>query len=380
MYICPLCGTKDSKYFGINKGKIYCRRCVTFQGAEVPYEKKYNFEKVEEKLNYPLSKEQEEISNKILRAYIEGKNILLHAVCGAGKTELTYKVIAHCLSSCLQVGFAIPRRDVVVELLPRLQEAFPSKKVVAVYGGNTSSLKGDIILLTTHQLYRYKNYFDLLIIDETDAFPFSGNELLNDLFFRSLRGTYLMMSATPLPYMEQSIKESNGVYLKLMRRYHNHPLIVPKCEITSFISFFILLKYMNKFIKNHKPLFIFVPTIEEGEILSKKVKIFYKNGEFVSSKTKERSAIISSFKKGELSYLITTSILERGVTVKDLQVIVYHADHELYDEGTLIQISGRVGRKIDAYDGEVIFIASRKTKKMENAIRKIENANEQEGL
>ena len=83
---------------------------------------------------------------------------------------------------------------------------------------------------------------------------------------------------------------------------------------------------------------------------------------------------------GELSYLITTSILERGVTVKDLQVIVYHADHELYDEGTLIQISGRVGRKIDAYDGEVIFIASRKTKKMENAIRKIENANEQEGL
>ena len=68
------------------------------------------------------------------------------------------------------------------------------------------------------------------------------------------------------------------------------------------------------------------------------------------------------------------------MTVKDLQVIVYHADHELYDEGTLIQISGRVGRKIDAYDGEVIFIASRKTKKMENAIRKIENANEQEGL
>ena len=137
---------------------------------------------------------------------------------------------------------------------------------------------------------------------------------------------------------------------------------------------------MNKFIKNHRPLFIFVPTIEEGEILLKKVKIFYKNGEFVSSKTKERSAIISSFKNGELSYLITTSILERGVTVKDLQVIVYHADHELYDEGTLIQISGRVGRKIDAYDGEVIFIASRKTKKMENAIRKIENANEQEGL
>ncbi|MGN1295518.1 MAG: helicase-related protein [Bacilli bacterium] len=380
MYICPLCGAKDERYFGINKGKIYCRRCITFQGNEAPYERKLNFEKVEEKLNYPLSKEQEEISSKILRAFIDGKNILLHAVCGAGKTELTYKVIAHCLSSCLQVGFAIPRRDVVVELLPRLKEAFPSKTVVAVYGGNTSCLKGDIILLTTHQLYRYKNYFDLLIIDETDAFPFSGNELLNDLFFRSLRGTYLMMSATPLPYMVKKIEESNGVYLKLMRRYHNHPLIVPTVELSSFFPFFILLKYMKKFYENRKPFFVFVPTIEEGEILLKKVKIFNKNGDFVSSKTKERNSIIQSFKDGKLSYLITTSILERGVTVKNLQVIVYNADHKLYDEGTLIQISGRVGRKIDAYDGEVIFIASKRTMAMENAIRKIENANEQENL
>lgn len=380
MYICPICGTKDEKYFSLNKGKVYCRRCISFQGKEVPYERKLQFEKVEEKLNYPLSKEQEEISTKILNAFISKKNILLHAVCGAGKTELTYKVIAHCLSSSLRVGFAIPRRDVVIELLPRLKQAFPRSNIVAVYGGNTFSLQGDIILLTTHQLYHYKNYFDLLIIDETDAFPFSGNELLNDLFFRSLRGTYLMMSATPLPYMVKNIHDTDGVYLKLMRRYHNHPLIVPYVELSSFFPFFVLIKYIKKFLNNQKPLFIFVPTIEDGEILLKRVKIFYKNGYFVSSKSSERNRIIQDFKDGKLSYLITTSILERGVTVKNLQVIVYKADHPLYDEGTLIQISGRVGRKIDAWDGEVIFIASKKTPSMLNAIRKIENANEQENL
>ena len=32
----------------------------------------------------------------------------------------------------------------------------------------------------------------------------------------------------------------------------------------------------------------------------------------------------------------------------DVQVIVYEANHKLFDESSLIQISGRVGRKIKA--------------------------------
>ena len=56
--------------------------------------------------------------------------------------------------------------------------------------------------------------------------------------------------------------------------------------------------------------------------------------------------VSNSFKP--VTKLRSTSVLERGVTIKNLQVIVFNAEHELYDEKSLIQISGRVGRKIDA--------------------------------
>ena len=73
--------------------------------------------------------------------------------------------------------------------------------------------------------------------------------------------------------------------------------------------------------------------------------------------------------------LVTTAVLERGVTVKDLQVIVFNADHVLYTSAALIQIAGRAGRKKEYPTGEVIFIASKKTNEMEESIREIERAN-----
>ena len=69
--------------------------------------------------------------------------------------------------------------------------------------------------------------------------------------------------------------------------------------------------------------------------------------------------------------------MERGVTVSDLQVIVYLSDHPIYDSHSLIQIAGRVGRKKDAPEGEVIFLAKRKNKEIERAINEIKFANNQ---
>ena len=149
------------------------------------------------------------MSSKVCEALENKKNILIYAVCGAGKTEILYESMAHFLSKGLQVGFCIPRKDVVIELEPRIREVFPNVEITSVYGGHNDKLTGDIILLTTHQLFRYVNYFDLLIIDETDAFPFSNNEVLKNIFTNSIRGNYIMMSATPLEWMKKKIKEEN---------------------------------------------------------------------------------------------------------------------------------------------------------------------------
>lgn len=376
MVKCERCGCEDLKYFGNNNGKLYCRRCILFKGEIAKSSINNHVEIVQPFLRYPLSIEQDKISKEILDGFINRKNIFLHAVCGAGKTELVYRTIAYCLSNNLQVGFCIPRRDVVIELAPRIQEAFPTKKIVSVYGGNTTYLQGDVIVLTSHQLYRYIHYFDFLIMDETDAFPFANNDVLWDMFFRSIRGNYLLMSATPFNYMIDKIRKEGGIILKLMKRYHGHPLIVPKVILTSFFVKFYTIKATQKFVKENKPVFIFAPTIVEAKELYSVMKIFIKKGNVVHSKSESRERIIEDFKNGKYLYLVTTSILERGVTIKNLQVIVYKADHSFFSDNTLVQISGRVGRKIDSPNGEVIYIANKETKEMKDSIENIKRSNE----
>ena len=84
---------------------------------------------------------------------------------------------------------------------------------------------------------------------------------------------------------------------------------------------------------------------------------------------------MNAFRQNAYKYLVTTSVLERGVTVRNLQVIIYKSDSFVYDSGTLVQISGRVGRKKDAPTGEVIFLANKITKEMRDAIDEIRDKN-----
>lgn len=371
---CEICLAEDDKYFAFNNGKIYCRRCITFKGEKAKINNSSNNEVILE-LKYNLSKKQEEISSNVLKAFINHQNVLINAVCGSGKTELVYKTIEYCLKHKLQVGFAIPRKDVVIDLFPRLKDAFPHQKVISIYGGHTNNLSGDIIILTTHQLYRFENYFDLLILDEVDAFPFYNNQLLNTMFKKSVKGNYIMMSATSLDNIKEEIIKQNGLIFTLNKRYHNHPLPVPTIK-EFFIGKNIYLIYkLNKFLKCNKPTLIFVPTIKICERLYMFLKVFFKNGECVHSQKKNREKIVEDFKKNKVLFLVTTSILERGVTIKNLQVIVYNADNYLFDCKALIQMAGRVGRKIDAYDGEVVFLGGYNSTSMQEAKRKILQAN-----
>lgn len=317
------------------------------------------------------------MSGQILDNYKNHNNTLIYAVCGAGKTELVFKVIEYALKRKESVGFAIPRKDVVIELSERLKNAFPKYKIVSVFGGHHDELNGDIVCLTTHQLYRYNKYFDLLIMDEIDAFPFKDNFVLISLFNRSVRGNHVLMSATPSEELVNKYKTMNNhKFIALHTRYHKKPIPVPTIQIGFGITLaYLVLKNLIRFLKENKPVFIFTPTIEQCEILFKMLKIFAKDGNFVHSKRKERSQIIQEFKKGKYKYLVTTSVLERGVTFKNLQVIVYDAAHEIYSKETLIQISGRVGRVIGATGGEIIYVASKKSKAMEESIKNIEESN-----
>lgn len=373
MLKCKLCGNSDKRYFGKINEKYYCRKCINFKG-QLAFKEETSKDHILS-LNFDLSSDQEDISFSIAKARLQKKNVFLYAVTGAGKTELVYRAMLDTLKEGGRVGFAIPRKDVVIDLYLRIKSAFPKTKVIKVHGGNTTVLDGEIVILTTHQLYRYPKYFDFLVFDEIDAFPYVDNDVLNNMFLNSINGNYVLMSATPREKEINKITNEGGIYLSLTKRYHGGKLIVPNIKLSIMFIFPLLIKKLNEFVTSRKPVFIFVPTIKEAEKLFKLVKMFQKNGEVVHSKNPLREKIIEDFKNSKYDYLITTSILERGVTVKNLQVIIYQADHELYDESTLIQIAGRVGRKSDAKDGEVLFLANKKTEAMVSAIEKINEAN-----
>ena len=376
LFTCPICGNTDIHSIGLLNGKPYCRRCISFKGEEVEHMPSYP-KKAPIHLEYELSPEQKELSDKLVENYKKGIDSLVFAVTGSGKTEISLQIIQYAIRCGEKVAFALPRRDIAIELYNRLKDIFTQNKVICLYGGHTKEKEGDIIVLTTHQLYRYKNYFSLIILDEIDAFPFKDDPILHNMFYQSLCGHYVMMSATPSKDVINHFKQTNKDILSLSTRYHRHPLPVPVIIKSSIaIQYLFLLIKLNKFLKENKQVFVFAPTIEICEKIHRVISQFIKGGNYVHSKRENRKEIIDAFRNKMYRYLVTTSVLERGVTVRNLQVIIMQTDHKIYEKGTLIQIAGRVGRKADAPSGEVIYLAKTITQDMYDSINDIRKSNE----
>ena len=118
-----------------------------------------------------------------------------------------------------------------------------------------------------------------------------------------------------------------------------------------------------------------MPTIDESKKIALLLKPFFKHGTYVNSKRDDNNQIIDDMRNGKYQYLVTTAVLERGVTIKNLQVIVFHADSDIYDTASLIQIAGRAGRRKEAPEGEVIFFAKRNNEQIQGAIDDINSNN-----
>lgn len=375
-FICPICGNKDPRYIGYKNGEPYCRKCISFKGEEAIDKHKIP-RKARIHLTYDLSDDQKKLSDSLIQNYKCGFNSFIHAVCGSGKTEIVLNVISYAIQCGDKVGFAVPRRDVAIELCDRFQKILKNNSICLVCGGHHDCLYGDLVCLTTHQLYRYEKYFDLLIMDEVDAFPYNGNDVLHELFQRSLKGRYILMSATINPVLKKQINDDGTKVLELFSRFHKHPLPVPHTYTGNILKItYILIKKLRIYIKNNKQVFIFCPTIEICEKITIFLRIFFRHGSHVHSKIEKRNIIINDFREKKYKFLVTTAVLERGVTVKDLQVIVFLADHRIYDRYSLIQIAGRAGRKKEAPEGEVIFLAKTKNEEINRCVSEINRANE----
>ena len=313
---------------------------------------------------------------------------LIWAVTGAGKTEMVFPLIEAALAAGGRALIATPRRDVVLELDPRIRRAFPAANVVTLYGGSEQRWEdGDITIATTHQLFRFQERFDLVIVDELDAFPYHGDERLH---YAAAKvgvpgGAVILLSATPPRAMQRDVRRGKIGCARVPVRYHRHPLPVPVQTRIPRVSELLakhklprpLLSRLAVSLARGAQCFIFVQQIRHAEPLAQLLRAAFPNTSIgaTSSKDAERAQRVQAFRNRELRILVTTTILERGVTVPFSDVYILDADGKLFDESSLVQMAGRAGRSADDPNGRVYFFASASSQSQRQATAQIRSMN-----
>ena len=98
------------------------------------------------------------------------------------KTEMMYEGIRVARQLGFNVAIVSPRVDVVVEISLRIKEAFISEDIDVLHQSSQQQYNGHFIVATVHQLFRFKSHFDVIFIDEVDAFPLSMDPRLMEQF------------------------------------------------------------------------------------------------------------------------------------------------------------------------------------------------------
>ncbi|MED3445362.1 DEAD/DEAH box helicase [Bacillus thuringiensis] len=398
-YVCQRCGNIEQRLFAsflckrCSKVCTYCRKCITMgrvsecallvRGiAERKREKNLNLLR----WSGTLSTGQNLAAQGVIEAIKRKESFFIWAVCGAGKTEMLFYGINEALQKGERICIATPRTDVVLELAPRLQEVFPYIKVAALYGGSVDKEKDAVLVVaTTHQLLRYYRAFRVMVVDEIDAFPYCADQMLQYAVKQAMkeRAARIYLTATPDETWKRKFRRGEQKGVIVSGRYHRHPLPVPLfCWCGNWKKSLIhkriprvLLQWLQTYLNKKYPIFLFVPHVRYIEEISLLLKSLNKRIEGVHAEDPGRKEKVAAFRKGEIPLLVTTTILERGVTVKNLQVAVLGAEEEIFSESALVQIAGRAGRSFEAPYGEVVYFHYGKTEAMVRAKKHIQGMN-----
>lgn len=404
-WVCLRCGSEASVFSfdcaSCHKKCYYCERCLAMGrsrscewyvfGPAIP--SRLTDKKAacplhwDGKLSLPQQKASEQIVQFLSSARREQ---LVWAVCGSGKTEMIFQPLNGVLQNGRRVLIATPRKDVVFELLPRLMQAFPQSKVIGLYKESEDKWQdADITIATTHQVLRFYRRFDVVVLDEMDAFPYHHNPMLEYGVRRSLKksGKLIYLTATPPRDILRQVRRGKLPCVTVPARFHGRPLPVPNIRVEpgweKKFSQGKRIETFHCFIRNveenDKQAFLFVPSIRMVDLVQSFLDKQRLNRSLTvdgtHSQDKARIDKVRRFRAGQTRILVTTTILERGVTVPRLDVMVIGADTSWFDEASLVQMAGRVGRSPEDWNGKIWFLAEARTRALSKAVRQIREMN-----
>lgn len=398
---CERCGNQDQSWFAsfpcsrCGETCTYCRKCI-MMGRVSTCTPLYGWIDVSDishvhaTLDWKgtLSPGQQHASNKVMESLNVNKELLVWAVCGAGKTEVLFEGIHHALAMQKRVCIATPRTDVVLELYPRLRAIFPTIEVASLYGGSEDRQKySPLTITTTHQLLRFYKAFDTIILDEVDAFPYSVDEALQYAVNHARKdmSSLIYLTATPNEQWQKECRQCKRDFVTIPARYHRHPLPVPEfvwCgnwnkALTKGKLPANVMKWLKHRIETGKQALIFIPKIELIPKILPLLQKLHPAIEAVHAEDPNRKEKVNNLRKKEIPLLITTTILERGVTFPNLDVAVLGSEDRIFTESALVQISGRVGRSAQYPGGCITFFYYGLTESMLKARRHIQAMNKE---
>lgn len=402
---CIRCGNKEKRFFAsfpcarCGESCLYCRKCmmmgrisactplISWAGPSINTN-------LDISLNShlawsgTLSAGQRAASEQVVAAVHENEEFLVWAVCGAGKTEVLFEGINAALTSGKRVCLATPRTDVVLELTPRLKSAFPSVQIASLYGGSEDRMiNAPLTIETTHQLLRFYQAFDTVILDEVDAFPYSVDESLQYAVHQARKpsSSNIYLTATPNKKWQAECRTGKRKFTTIPARFHRHPLPVPTFRWCGNWEKHLkkdrlphsVIQWIKKCLHTEKQCLIFIPKIEKMENILPIVRKLHPKTEAVHAEDPYRKEKVLAMRNHDIQILLTTTILERGVTFPNIDVAVLGAEDRIFTESALVQIAGRVGRSAQYPNGDITFFHYGKTEAMNEARKQILRMNKE---
>ena len=244
-----------------------------------------------------------------------------------------------------------------------------------------------LTICTTHQLLRFYHAFDNLIIDEVDAFPYAANASLLYATKQAIKenGRCLYLTATPGDALLREIKSKRLVVNYLPLRYHGH--LLPQIKVRLAFGWRRrlerqqlppqVIQQLQETLREGHHFLLFVPHIADLALVEAALRHSFTTFRFatVHASDPERLEKVQKMRDGDYDFLVTTSILERGVTFPEIDVYVLGADDPVFSSSALVQIAGRAGRSQSRPTGRVIFWINCNCRQVNQAVSQVKYLN-----
>ena len=330
-----------------------------------------DFEKVSEfikSLPFELTVDQKKAVDNIYEDLVSEKrmNRLLQGDVGSGKTIVAIISLFINYLSGYQGALMAPTEILAVQHFHNIEKLFTQYGIrIALLTGNTKAKeKKEIyeklenheydIIVGTHALITEKvKYASLGLVITDEQHRFGVNQRSN-LKNKGKKPDILYMSATPIPRTYALTLYGDMDVSSIKTVPNGRKEIITKIKRESEIKD-VLTMMLNE-IKNNHQIYVVAPLIEESDKSNlTDIENLYKNLERALGKVcklgllhgkmsnKEKNEVMESFKNNEIQILVSTTVIEVGVDVKNATMMVIF-DAFQFGLSALHQLRGRVGR------------------------------------